>query len=78
MNNPDLLQNCINKTKVNRVGGYLTHGKSYSPKRLAECIDKFNDFHKNYRRPTVKEFIAASKIGSSYMGSNCGDIINII
>ena len=78
MNNPDSLQNRIKNIKVNRFGGYFTSGKSYSPKRLAECIDKFNDFHKNYRRPTVKEFIAASKIGSSYMGSNCGDIINII
>ena len=68
MNNPGSLQNRVNNTKANRFGGYFMSGKSYSPKRLAECIDKFNDFHKNHGRyPTVKEFMAVIKIDDSYL-----------
>ena len=66
MSNPDSLQNRVNNTKVNRFGGYFTSGKSYSPERLTECIDKFHDFHKNHGRYlAVEEFMAVSKIGGS-------------
>ena len=69
MNNPDSLQNRVNNTKVNRFCGYFTSGKSYSPERLAKCIDEFNDFHENYGRyPTVEEFMAVSKTGGSHLG----------
>ena len=39
MSNIDILQNCVNDTKVNRFGSYFTSGKNYSPERIAESTD---------------------------------------
>ena len=68
MNNSDSLQNRVNNTKVNRFGACFTSGKGYSPERLAECISMFHEFHENHERhPTVREFMAVSKIGCSHL-----------
>ena len=64
MNDDDSLQNQVNKTQVNRFGGYYVRGKSYSPERIAECADMCHKFiEHNGKEPTISEFMEVSKIG---------------
>ena len=65
MNDDDSLQNLVNKTQVNRFGGYYMPGKSYSPERIAEFVDLYHKFIEcNGKEPTISEHMEACKIGS--------------
>ena len=69
MNDDNELENKINKTKVNRFGGYCTPGLSFAPSRMAECMDKHLEFKDNHSRcPTINEFMEESKIVSRDLG----------
>ena len=64
MNDHNSLHNRVCETYKNRFGGYYANGKSYSPERIAECVDKFHEFNLNCsRHPTLNEFMRVSKIG---------------
>ena len=64
MNEPDSLHNQVEKVRINRFGGCYTKGKSYSPERIAECVNNFSKFRDDMGRdPTLDEFMISSKIG---------------
>ena len=70
MDEPDSLQNQVNNTKINHFGSYCTPGKSFSPEKIAECIDKFRKFKDHTGKdPTLDEFMEVSKIGGRYLAS---------
>ena len=63
MNDDDLLQNLVSKTKVNRFCGYYTQGKTYSPERIAECVDLYHKFIEcNGKETTISEFMEVCKM----------------
>ena len=64
MSNRKSLQEHVNSVRTNRHGGYYQPGASYSPARIAECIDSYHFFACEHGRdPTVKEFMQVAKIG---------------
>ena len=64
MSNRKSLQESIDSVQTNRFGGYYQSGTSYSPSRLAECVDSYHVFARSHgREPTVREFMETAKIG---------------
>ena len=62
--NRNNLSNSITNTAINRFGRYYTPGKSYSPSRIAECVDLFHVFRCQIGQDLMlDEFMKVSKIG---------------